>query len=209
MVAGSWHFPDFSKRLYEARSAREIHALMEELSIEYYVAPTDDSSSQAKFPAVPLFLQEYTVPEVISRPYYLARLDRVPGPRAPGRGVYDNTDSSISYRGAWTPDNQFEDAANGTITYSNSPGDGFRFEFQGTEISWVYTKAFNRGMAVVSIDGEEKQTVDAYSPEIHWQSRTTLSGLSDSEHVLEVRVAEDKHPDATHRFVDVDLIIVK
>jgi hypothetical protein len=48
-----------------------------------------------------------------------------------------------------------------------------------------------------------------YSPSIRWQSRTTLSGLGNSEHVLEVRVLDDKHPDATHRFVDVDQIIVK
>jgi len=208
-VAGSWHFPDFSQRLREANSAQDLYALMEELSIEYYVAPTPDDSAPAQFPAVPLFLREYTAPEVLSPPYYLARLIREPEPRLPGPGVYDDTDSSVLYRGAWTLDNQFEKAANGTISYTNHPGAGFRFEFEGVEVSWVYTKAPNRGMAAVSVDGEEEQTVDMYSPGIRWQSRTTLSGLGNSEHVLEVRVLEDKHPDATHRFVDVDQIIVK
>ena len=216
VVAGSWHFPEFSKRLRGARSAQDLYVLMEELSIEYFVAPTADNPLHFKFPAVPLFLQGYTAPEAFSRNFYLARLDRTiepprpaEPPRPKGSGAYDNTDSSIRYIGAWTFDNQFEEAANRTIVYSNNPGDGFRFQFQGGEISWVYTKAFNRGMAAVSIDGEEKETVDLYSSETHWQSRTTLSGLSDSEHVLEVRILEDKHPDATHRFVDVDQIIVK
>jgi hypothetical protein len=209
VVAGSWHFPVFSKRLREARSAEDLHALMEELSIEYYVAATADHPAHAKFPAAPLFLQQYTTPEVVSRPFYLARLYREPEPVTPGPGAYDDTDGNIRYVGAWTLDNQFGEAANGTIIYSNNPGDSFRFEFQGTEISWVYTKAFNRGMAAVSIDGEQKQTVDLYSSVIHWQSRTTLFGLSDGEHILEVRVLEEKHPDATHRFVDVDQLIVK
>ena len=128
---------------------------------------------------------------------------------AEGSGTYDNMDRSIRYLGAWIFDNKFEEATDGTIVYSKSPGDSFRFRFRGSEISWVYTRAFNRGMAAVSIDGEEKETVDLYSPDIHWQSRTTLSGLGGGEHVLEVRVLEDKHPNATDRYVDVDQIIVK
>ena len=216
VVADSWHFPEFSKRLRDTRSAQDLYALMKELSIEYLVAPTADNPLQFKFPAVPLFLRGYTTPQTFSRDFYLARLDRKPDTRKlflgqPPKisGVYDNMDNSIQYIGAWTFDNQFEEATNGTIVYSNHPGDRFLFWFQGGEISWVYTKAFNRGMAVVLIDGEEKETVDLYSSEIHWQSRTTLSGLSDSEHVLEVRVLEDKHSDATDRYVDVDQIIVK
>ena len=183
---------------------------MKELSIEYFVAPTADNPLYFKFPVVPLFLQGYTAPEAFSGDFYLARLDRKPKLHTTNSsGAYDNTDSSIHYIGAWYLDNQFAEAANRTITYSNNPGDSFRFRFHGGEISWVYTKAFNRGMAAVSIDGEEKETVDLYSSDIHWQSRTTLSGLSDSEHVLEVRVLEDKHSDATDRFVDVDEIIVR
>ena len=216
VVAGSWHFPEFSKRLRGSRSAQDLYALSKELSIEYFVAPTLDNPSQSKFPAVPLFLQGYTTPQAFSRDFYLARLDRKPDThklfvRPPSRssGAYDNMDSSIQYLGAWTFDNQFEEATNGTIVYSNHPGDRFLFLFQGSEITWVYTKAFNRGMAVVLIDNEEIKTVDLYSREIHWQSRTTLSGLSDGEHVLEVRVLEDKHPEATDRYIDVDEIIVK
>ena len=44
-VAGSWHFPEFSKRLWDARSAQDLYVLMEELSIEYFVAPTADNPS--------------------------------------------------------------------------------------------------------------------------------------------------------------------
>lgn len=216
VVAASWHFPEFSKRLRGSRSAQDLYALAKELSIEYFVAPTADNPLQSKYPAVPLFLQGYTTPQAVSRDFYLARLDCKPdmpklsvGYPSRSSGVYDNMDRSIQYFGAWTFDNQFEQATNGTIVYSNHPGDRFLFWFQGSEITWVYTRAFNRGMAVVLIDNEEIKTVDLYSPEIHWQSRTTLSGLSDGEHVLEVRVLKDKHPDATDRYLDVDEIIVQ
>ena len=206
----SWHYPEFSKRVRAARSAQDLYDLMKELSIEYFVAPTADHPWHFKFTAVPPFLRGYTSPEVVSSNYYLARLDRKPVllTSAKGSGVYENTDGSIEYSGAWTLDNQFEEATGGTSFYSNNPGDSFRFRFRGSEISWVHARAFNRGIAVVSIDGEEKETVDLYSPETHWQSKTTLSSLGDWRHVLEVRVLEDKHPDATDRFVGVDQIIV-
>ena len=206
----SWHYPEFSKRVRAARSAQDLYDLMKELSIEYFVAPTADHPWHFKFTAVPPFLRGYTSPEVVSGNYYLARLDRKPVllTSTKGSGVYENTDGSIEYSGAWTLDNQFEEATGGTSFYSNNPGDSFRFRFRGSEISWVHARAFNRGMAVVSIDGEEKETVDLYSPETHWQSKTTLSSLGDWRHVLEVRVLEDKHPDATDRFVGVDQIIV-
>ena len=206
----SWHYPEFSERVRAARSAQDLYDLMKELSIEYFVAPTADHPWHFKFTAVPPFLRGYTSPEVVSGNYYLARLDRKPVllTSTKGSGVYDNTDSSIEYSGAWTLDNQFEEATGGTSFYSNNPGDSFRFRFRGSEISWVHARAFNRGMAVVSIDGEEKETVDLYSPEAHWQSRTTLSGLGDWRHVLEVRVLDGKHPDATDRYVGIDQVIV-
>ena len=212
-VAGSWHFPEFSKRLWQALTVEDVYVLMEELSIEYFVVPAADNPLHSRFPAVPLFLRGYTTPEAFSGGFYLARLDRelepLPDRRIMNSGSYDNMYRSIRYIGSWILDGQFKEATNGTIVYNNKPGDSFRVKFQGGEISWVYTKAFNRGRAAISIDGEEKETVDLYSSEIHWQSRTTLSGLSDSEHVLEVRILEDKHPDATNRFVDIDQIIVK
>ena len=82
-VGGSWHFPEFSKRLRAARSAQDLYVLMEELSIEYFVAPTADNPLHFKFPAVPLFLQGYTAPEAFSRNFYLARLDRTIEPPRP------------------------------------------------------------------------------------------------------------------------------
>jgi hypothetical protein len=71
------------------------------------------------------------------------------------------------------------------------------FRFRGDAISYVYTKASNRGQADISIDGVRKMTVDLYSPVTLWQSRTTLAHLGPGEHLLTLTVLPGG-------FVDVD-----
>src|SRR5207244_8362348 len=45
-------------------------------------------------------------------------IDRTPAPP----GAYDNVDPRIEYTGAWLDDHQFSRAADGSLTYSNVPG---------------------------------------------------------------------------------------
>jgi hypothetical protein len=71
---------------------------------------------------------------------------------------------------------QFDGASGGTVTFCNVPGASARLTFEGSEVAWLYTKAMNRGRAVVLIDGKGSE-VDLYSRETVWQAVTTFSGL--------------------------------
>ena len=211
VVAAHWHYPEFLRKLSAADSTPRILSLAKELGIEYFIVPTSLKGLQSRFPSLPAFIHSYTVPEISSGPYYLARLE--PGRpvdlrrRPPGR--YDDRDDAVIYSGPWTSSDSFDETVHDTVTYSNKAQSLFRFAFQGNEVRWVYTKAFNRGMAAVAIDGRRRATIDLYSAEIEWRAGTTFSGLGEGPHELEVRVLGIKNPAASDRFVDVDLLVVK
>lgn len=121
-------------------------------------------------------------------------------------GNFRNDSEDIDYAGNWSHF-KFDQAASGTEMFSNSPGAVLRLEFEGTRITWVYAKAFNRGIAEVRLDGMPRGEVDLYSPKIKWQERTTFGDLKPGRHVFEVTVSGRKDAGATDRFVDVDELI--
>ncbi len=123
-------------------------------------------------------------------------------------GTFDDTSEEIDFSGPWTH-GSFPLAAGGTSSYSNVPGATARLTFEGTSVTWVYAKAFNRGFASVRIDGIPRNDVDLYSPGIAWQSSTTYSGLAPGSHTLELMVAGRKDAPAKDSFVDIDALVVK
>jgi hypothetical protein len=122
---------------------------------------------------------------------------------------YDDTDERIEFTGRWVRDRQFPAASAGTLTYSNTAGDRFRLPFQGVGATLIYTKAFNRGLAEVLLDGEPAASLDLYSPDIQFQRRATFGPLKTGKHVIEVRVAGSKNEHSTDVAVDVDAIEVR
>jgi hypothetical protein len=127
----------------------------------------------------------------------------------PPFNAHDDLDPEIAYSGDWIRDSQFEQAANETLTYSSSTGSVARFRFEGTGVTWVYTRTFNRGLAEVVIDGSSRGVLDLYAPVTEWRARTSFGGLQPGMHELEIRVLGRQNPKAKGRFVDVDLLIVK
>ena len=123
-------------------------------------------------------------------------------------GTFDDTSEEIEYSGAWTHAS-FASAAQGTVSFSNAPGSRALLAFRGTEITWVFTKAFNRGIASVRVDGVPREDVDLYSPKIVWQSRITFGGLAEGDHTFEVTVAGRKDKPATDRYIDLDAFVVQ
>jgi hypothetical protein len=81
--------------------------------------------------------------------------------------------------------------------------------FEGTSITWIYTKAFNRGIGAVKIDGVLQGELDQYSLKPEWQSRTVYDNLPRGWHKFEVTVTGRKRAEATDRFVDVDEFVVR
>ncbi|HEX4277793.1 MAG TPA: hypothetical protein VHZ74_20705, partial [Bryobacteraceae bacterium] len=130
-------------------------------------------------------------------------------PRPPHlSGGFDDTSLDIEYSGLWTSA-RLPGAANGTLSFSNVVGSAARLSFKGTEITWVCSKAFNRGIAEVRVDGVSQGEVDLYSPKIEWQSRRIYGNLAPGRHTFEVIATGRKRAAATDRYVDVDALIVR
>ena len=71
-------------------------------------------------------------------------------------------------------------------------------------MTYVFTKAVNRGIAAITIDGVNKGIIDLYSLEPQWQSSIRFNGLGPGRHLLTIRVTGKSHPAAKGNFVDLD-----
>ena len=123
-------------------------------------------------------------------------------------GSYDDASRGIQYLGAWTYNPGFPLANAGAVTHSKEAGAVFRCSFSGSRITYVYTRAFNRGMAEVSIDGNLRATLDLYSPAIVWQASSTFEALPPGVHTLAVRVLGKKNPASEDYYVDLDRLLI-
>ncbi len=123
--------------------------------------------------------------------------------------LYEDTDDRFQFSGKWIRDKQFPAASAGTLTYSSTPGDSFRFPFDGVGVTLLYTKSFNRGLAEVLVDGQLQATLDMYSPQIEYQRKATFGPLKPGKHVIEVRVKGGKNEHSTDQIVDVDAIQIR
>ena len=126
-----------------------------------------------------------------------------------GAGRYDDQDPRVEYKGKWWPDHQFPQSSGQSITYSDKTGDTFRIAFTGSAITYVFTKALNRGIAEVKIDGGPAVRVNEYSAATQWQEKQRFAGLSSGAHTMEVRVSGDKDPASGGLFVDLDAFEVE
>src|SRR5262249_20567113 len=118
------------------------------------------------------------------------------------RGFYDDFDPAIRYRGDWQQDTSFDGPDRHTISYSDIPGAEVSIAFEGTALTYIFTRAPNRGIADVTIDGADWGTVDLYSPGIAWQSKVRLCCSASGKHVVAIRVTEGRNPRSSGRYVD-------
>ncbi|MBI4472348.1 MAG: hypothetical protein HY646_06745 [Acidobacteria bacterium] len=118
----------------------------------------------------------------------------------------DDTNSRVDYSGSWTR-GVSTGARSGTLTYTNETGASARLTFNGTEVQYVYTKAFNRGMAEVLIDGIARSVVDLYGPDIEWQASAMFQGLTPGWHTIEIRASGGKNPASADVLIDLDAIV--
>jgi hypothetical protein len=145
---------------------------------------------------------------------FLARLDsscdssRLVRP-ATSPGFYDDFDPTITYRGDWSHDESFDEPAWLSISYTDMPGAEATLGFQGEALNWIFTRAPNRGVAEVLIDGVSKGTVDLYSPVVQWQSKLRFCCFAGGKHVVTIRATGEAHADSKGRFVDVDGFLVE
>lgn len=118
----------------------------------------------------------------------------------------DDASPAVVYSGNWLA-GAFRSAFRQTLTFSDEPGAVARFSFEGTELHYIYTKAFNRGMALVTIDGSARATIDLYDPRMVWQARTVFGGLKPGPHHAEIQVLGRRNSASTGDFIDIDALM--
>lgn len=124
-------------------------------------------------------------------------------------GQVDDFSRFIVYDGAWHADRQFPQARNHTITYSSQPGSSLRLHFVGQRVTWIHTKAANRGIADVSLDGRHVAKVDLFGAVTAWQAEYSVPATERGPHTLSITAGSEHNRDSSGTFVDVDAFVVE
>ncbi len=208
----TWHTYEYWKRLIHSREPEEVAAMFRELGIKHVITPMPAIND---YPTVQYFVEHWTTPTgVKSGNYELRNVVFSPMPplrdqrkTAAGDGIYEDSDPKIEFSGAWSR-GRFSGASNGSLIFSEQPGGKLRLVFNGGAIAYVYTKAANRGIAEVVIDGRAGPAINLYSRSTQWQAETVFRGLGPGPHTIEVRVLGQKAPQSSGYYVDLDRFVV-
>src|SRR6185369_14236646 len=119
-------------------------------------------------------------------------------------GKHDDNDPAIAYSGLWARAGLFPGSAGESFMYSNIPGASAEFSFEGSGFDYIYGRAFNRGRAAVRVDESEWQVIDAYAPEINWQTTRSWTGLKPGVHRVQIKVLPERDPNSEGYYIDVD-----
>ena len=210
-----WHQSRVMEQIRRAHDIPQLRSLLDQWKVQYFIARQPKPHKNLRPPVLRELLERCTAPEFQSDGYYLARLEsacRAPEPAhaivaQPGR--YDDFDAAIQYLGDWVQSDEFDGPFRHTISYSEEPGAEASLTFEGTSLTWAFTKAPNRGLAEIFIDGITRGSVDLYSPAVQWQRRVEFTGLSPGRHTVTVRVLGQKQSASQGVFADVDAFEVK
>ncbi|KAB8143048.1 hypothetical protein F8S13_12480 [Chloroflexia bacterium SDU3-3] len=134
---------------------------------------------------------------------------------APGLTTIDDSDTLMRTIGTWTRDTAATGAINNTQTFSQTPGQVIRLNFTGPEVLVYFTRAYNRGIAAVTIDGVNLGYMDQYGGGVTRQQYQHFSVPANSNtyiHTITITVKGTTSCPATSAtcgtFIDVDAIQV-
>jgi hypothetical protein len=119
----------------------------------------------------------------------------------------DDMNWRVSYSGRWMR-GVFAGASDETLTYTDEPGAAARFSFEGTAIEYIFSKAYNRGIAEIVVDGGRRFELDLYSPRIEMQSRHRFEGFRPGAHTIEIRASGRRRDESQGAYIDVDALRV-
>jgi hypothetical protein len=212
-----WHTERYEWQAWLSTSPADYGRLARSLNLELFVAPVGWTQSDAN-PAIRTYLADYTEPEFRVgafelrklKPQAAASLEReeraMPGC---GAGMIDDRSPQVRYSGRWRTVAQFGEACGGTLTYAEAPDAQATLMFSGTSVTYVFTKAYARGVAEVSVDGVKRDVIDQFSRGIEWRSHVTYSGLAAGPHSITIRPLHQKAADSRAFDIDIDGFVVE
>ena len=119
------------------------------------------------------------------------------------------TSEGMSYYGVWYKEH-YAEVTGGVIMVTPYYGDSCSYTFTGDSIGVIATRHWNYGIMDVYIDGELRQEVDLYSPEIKAQDTVfSASGLGPGAHTIKLVCTGRKNPNANFTFIDVEAFQVR
>ncbi len=215
-----WHqWPMLAALKNTIDPAQTLHVL-QQWGVRYLIAVKPSAGEPVRPPSLQKLMAACATPEYQIADVYLARLepdcaDRVQAMRPPDRpalvltpGYYDDFDPTLLFRGDWSHDESFAEPARHTVSYTDIPGAEVMVAFEGRALLYVFTKAPNRGVASIVIDGVEKARVDLYASRVEWQKWERFP-VTPGKHLAIVRVTGEHDPKSTGKFVDVDAFVVE
>jgi glycosyltransferase involved in cell wall biosynthesis len=209
-----WHQFSTLDRIRHTQTRADMLRLIEEWKVRYFILRKPGRDTTIKPTALREVIESCTVAEFEYATYYEAKLldscgETVRPSIVVPRGAYDDADPAVALRGDWTRSSDFDGPSSYTVSFSDIPGSEASFAFDGHALTYVFTRAPNRGVAQVSIDGVVQGDVDLYSAAIEWQSRVRFCCFSPGKHVAAIRVTGKRGKAATGAFVDLDAFIVE
>jgi|GEM_PF-2394547 len=123
--------------------------------------------------------------------------------------LVDDQNPRVHYTGPWRALRSFGEACGKTLSYTDMPGAAVTLEFEGTSVTYLFTRAYTHGFAEVLIDGQRREVIDAFYPAIEWRAETTYSGLAPGRHTITVRAVHAKAAQSQSYDVDLDGFIVR
>jgi dolichol-phosphate mannosyltransferase len=210
-----WHQINTYWRIRDMKTVADMVRLMQSWNVEYFISPKPGMGDEIKPAAFKEMLERCTQPVFEQGGEYLARLQPNcrPGEERTAmlvhRGFYDDFDPALLYRGDWTNDKNFAEPDLHTISYTDVAGSEVEIAFEGKALTYVYTKAVNRGIASVTVDGVDRGAVDLYSAVTQWQSRTRFCCFGPGRHMAVIRATGRANPQSKGKFIDLDSFTVE
>jgi hypothetical protein len=210
-----WQQYDTLMSIRHTLNVTDMVRLMQSWGVRYFIAPKPAVDDDVKPPALREMLERCTEVEYELGNQYLAHLQPTCRPQQERAtvvvpaGFYDDFDPAVLFRGDWTKDSKFDGPDRHTISYSDISGSEAQIVFEGKALTYEYTKALNRGLAEVTIDGTRQGTIDLYSPDVKWRAHTRFCCFAAGRHVAVIRVTGRANPRSTGVYVDLDSFTVE
>jgi hypothetical protein len=213
-----WHQYNTMDQIRRAPGVPGLRALLDQWKVRYLIARKPTAAHYARPLALRELLDQCTIAEYAFDDIFVARLEpvcraAVTLPVEPvltaKPGTYDDFDPAILLLGDWDRNDEFEQAFRHTVTFTDIPGAEIRFAFEGSELTYVFTRAVNRGIAAITIDGINRGDIDLYSVEPQWRSSVRFAFLGPGRHLLVIRVTGQSRAGSTGKFVDLDSLKVQ